>query len=117
MYDTADKGKELTPSPTYNILRPETVESFFYLWRVTGDPIYQEWGWRWVLVWRVCMPRPCCTICIGMSLIEVVRVWACHCAGCLKRLRSIAKWTMGMWGRQMSRACRQPMMRRCSLSS
>jgi Glycosyl hydrolase family 47 len=46
MYDTTDKAKELTASPAYNILRPETVESFFYLWRVTGDPVYQEWGWR-----------------------------------------------------------------------
>jgi Glycosyl hydrolase family 47 len=62
MYDTTDKGKELTPSPTYNILRPETVESFFYLWRVTGDPIYQEWGWRWVL------DRVCCKHSTGMSL-------------------------------------------------
>eukprot|EP01060_Flectonema_neradi_P033621 TRINITY_DN5697_c0_g1_i1.p1 TRINITY_DN5697_c0_g1~~TRINITY_DN5697_c0_g1_i1.p1 ORF type:complete len:601 (+),score=75.46 TRINITY_DN5697_c0_g1_i1:149-1951(+) len=26
-------------------LRPETVESLFYLWRVTRDPIYREWGW------------------------------------------------------------------------
>ena len=64
MYDTTDKDKELTPSPTYNILRPETVESFFYLWRVTGDPIYQEWGWRWVLG---CV---CCKHSMGMSLNE-----------------------------------------------
>ena len=26
-------------------LRPETVESLFYMWRVTRDPIYREWGW------------------------------------------------------------------------
>ena len=30
----------------YNILRPEVVESLFVLWRVTGDPTYQEWGWN-----------------------------------------------------------------------
>eukprot|EP01133_Synstelium_polycarpum_P015435 gene15435-18304_t len=28
------------------ILRPETVESLFYLYRITGDTKYQEWGWR-----------------------------------------------------------------------
>ncbi len=28
------------------ILRPETVESLFVLYRVTGDPIYQDWGWE-----------------------------------------------------------------------
>lgn len=27
------------------ILRPETIESLFVLWRVTGNPKYQEWGW------------------------------------------------------------------------
>ena len=28
-----------------NILRPETVESLFLAYRITGDPIYREWGW------------------------------------------------------------------------
>jgi mannosyl-oligosaccharide alpha-1,2-mannosidase len=27
-------------------LRPETVESLFYLFRLTEDPMYQEWGWN-----------------------------------------------------------------------
>jgi len=31
-------------SPKY-LLRPETIESLFYLWRYTGDHIYREWGW------------------------------------------------------------------------
>jgi len=29
--------------PKY-ILRPETVETYFYLWRVTKNPKYREWG-------------------------------------------------------------------------
>lgn len=29
-----------------NILRPETVESLFYLWKATGDEIYRERGWQ-----------------------------------------------------------------------
>ena len=33
-------------SAMYNILRPETVESIFMLWRVTGDPIYRDWGFE-----------------------------------------------------------------------
>ncbi|KAI8378293.1 glycoside hydrolase [Choanephora cucurbitarum] len=28
------------------LLRPETVESLFMLYRITGDPIYQEYGWE-----------------------------------------------------------------------
>lgn len=29
-----------------NILRPETVESLFIAFHLTGDPIYREWGWE-----------------------------------------------------------------------
>lgn len=32
-------------SPGY-ILRPETVESLYYAWRVTGDGKYQDMAWR-----------------------------------------------------------------------
>ncbi|KAJ3077486.1 Mannosyl-oligosaccharide 1,2-alpha-mannosidase IB, partial [Quaeritorhiza haematococci] len=28
------------------LLRPETVESIFYMWRFTHDPMYREWGWE-----------------------------------------------------------------------
>ncbi|CAG8582791.1 11060_t:CDS:2 [Ambispora gerdemannii] len=30
----------------HNLLRPETVESLFVLWRITDDNKYREWGWR-----------------------------------------------------------------------
>ncbi|KAJ4703854.1 alpha-1,2-Mannosidase [Melia azedarach] len=30
----------------HNLLRPETVESLFTLYRITEDPKYQEWGWQ-----------------------------------------------------------------------
>lgn len=30
---------------SWNIMRPETVESFMYLWRKTGDQKYRDWGW------------------------------------------------------------------------
>ena len=36
-------------NPMY-ILRPETVESYFYMWRATHDPKYREWGWEAVQV-------------------------------------------------------------------
>ncbi|KAJ3127406.1 Mannosyl-oligosaccharide 1,2-alpha-mannosidase IA [Nowakowskiella sp. JEL0407] len=32
-------------SPTY-FLRPETIESIFYMWRFTHDPIYREMAWK-----------------------------------------------------------------------
>lgn len=30
----------------HNLLRPETVESLFYLYRFTKDPKYRQWGWE-----------------------------------------------------------------------
>lgn len=28
------------------ILRPETIESYYHGWRLTGDPKYREWAWE-----------------------------------------------------------------------
>lgn len=30
----------------HNLQRPETVESLFYMWRITGDVKYRDWGWE-----------------------------------------------------------------------
>uniref|UniRef100_A0A8R1XT63 alpha-1,2-Mannosidase n=1 Tax=Onchocerca volvulus TaxID=6282 RepID=A0A8R1XT63_ONCVO len=30
----------------HNLLRPEAFEAWFYLYRATGDKIYQQWGWE-----------------------------------------------------------------------
>ena len=32
------------------LLRPETVETYFYLWRLTHDQKYRDWGWEVVEV-------------------------------------------------------------------
>eukprot|EP00794_Sanderia_malayensis_P015672 gene15672-17252_t len=34
------------PADSHNLLRPETVESMFVLYRLTGDKKYQEQGWK-----------------------------------------------------------------------
>lgn len=31
--------------------RPETIESVLYMWRITGDPIWQERGWQMFCSW------------------------------------------------------------------
>ncbi|KAJ0076209.1 hypothetical protein Patl1_34915 [Pistacia atlantica] len=38
--------EDMTVGTSWNILRPETVESLFYLWRLTGNKTYKEWGWN-----------------------------------------------------------------------
>ncbi|KAJ5172332.1 Mannosyl-oligosaccharide 1-2-alpha-mannosidase [Penicillium capsulatum] len=37
---------EIHRGDRHNLQRPETVESLFYMYRVTGDEIYREWGWE-----------------------------------------------------------------------
>jgi mannosyl-oligosaccharide alpha-1,2-mannosidase len=31
---------------SFGLLRPETLETWFYLWRATGNIQYREWGWK-----------------------------------------------------------------------
>ena len=35
------------------LLRPETVESIFVMWRLTHDQMYRDWGWEVVQVREV----------------------------------------------------------------
>ncbi|XP_072993669.1 mannosyl-oligosaccharide 1,2-alpha-mannosidase MNS1-like [Typha latifolia] len=39
-------GQDMSVGTSWNILRPETVESLVYLWRLTGNKTYQDWGWN-----------------------------------------------------------------------
>ncbi|KAF2842928.1 glycoside hydrolase family 47 protein [Patellaria atrata CBS 101060] len=36
----------IKPADAHNLQRPETVESLFYMWRITGDDTYRQWGWE-----------------------------------------------------------------------
>jgi mannosyl-oligosaccharide alpha-1,2-mannosidase len=39
---------------TRYILRPEAIESVFYMYRITGDPVWQDKGWQmWESIERV----------------------------------------------------------------
>lgn len=37
--------QDFTTGAAYYMLRPETMESLYILWQVTGDPRYQHWAW------------------------------------------------------------------------
>ncbi|KAI0230855.1 Endoplasmic reticulum mannosyl-oligosaccharide 1,2-alpha-mannosidase [Lamellibrachia satsuma] len=41
-----NKGLDIALETAYSLLRPETVESFFYLYRATRDTKYKQWGWQ-----------------------------------------------------------------------
>ncbi|XP_028412795.1 mannosyl-oligosaccharide 1,2-alpha-mannosidase IA-like [Dendronephthya gigantea] len=40
------EAKGLRGNERYYILRPEVVESYFVMWRITHDQKYREWGWE-----------------------------------------------------------------------
>lgn len=39
-------GQDFQVGIRHWLMRPEAVEAFFVLWRVTGNAKYREWGWR-----------------------------------------------------------------------
>merc|ERR1719221_1118135 len=39
-------GSRMRASSREYLLRPETLESIFYLYRVTGDEKYRDWSWN-----------------------------------------------------------------------
>lgn len=43
---TVDHDFEIKPRDRHNLQRPETVESLFVLYRITGDEKYRQWGWE-----------------------------------------------------------------------
>lgn len=44
-FSDAVEAKALKSQEKYYILRPETFESYFVMWRLTHDKKYREWGW------------------------------------------------------------------------
>ena len=49
------------------VLRPEVIESYYYAYRATGDPVYREWVWDAFV--RV---NATCSVGSGISAIEDV---------------------------------------------
>jgi mannosyl-oligosaccharide alpha-1,2-mannosidase len=37
----------------HNLLRPEFVESLWYMYQITGNQTYQDWGWQIFQVGRL----------------------------------------------------------------
>ncbi|XP_023161423.2 mannosyl-oligosaccharide alpha-1,2-mannosidase IA isoform X1 [Drosophila hydei] len=48
-FSDAAEARALRSQEKYYILRPETFESYFVLWRLTHDQKYRDWGWQAVL--------------------------------------------------------------------
>uniref|UniRef100_A0A8C2JTA3 alpha-1,2-Mannosidase n=1 Tax=Cyprinus carpio TaxID=7962 RepID=A0A8C2JTA3_CYPCA len=46
MHEGSTQDVDVKIADRHNLLRPETVESLFYLYRFTKDKKYQQWGWE-----------------------------------------------------------------------
>ncbi|XP_026167582.1 mannosidase, alpha, class 1B, member 1b isoform X3 [Mastacembelus armatus] len=46
MYQGSTRDIDVKLADRHNLLRPETVESLFYLYRFTKDHKYRNWGWE-----------------------------------------------------------------------
>lgn len=45
-FEGAMEAKALRHSEKYYILRPEVVETYFVMWRITHDQKYRDWAWE-----------------------------------------------------------------------
>lgn len=43
---TAKSDMYVKSNDAHNLLRPEFIESLFYMHRLTGNKTYQDWGWQ-----------------------------------------------------------------------
>ncbi len=49
-FSDAVEARAMKQNERYYILRPETFESYFIMWRLTHDQKYRDWGWEAVQV-------------------------------------------------------------------
>ena len=48
----SQKQIDVDPGAKHNLLRPETVESLFILWRLTHKQRYRDWAWQIFIAFR-----------------------------------------------------------------
>ena len=45
-YEGSTKDLYVKEADRHNLLRPETVESLYYMYKITGETKYQDYGWK-----------------------------------------------------------------------
>ena len=45
-FDGGSEARATRQNEKYYIQRPEVIETYFYMWRLTGDKKYRDWGWE-----------------------------------------------------------------------
>ena len=49
-FDSGVEGRAIRTNEKFYILRPEAVETYFYMWRLTKQQKYRDWAWEVVQV-------------------------------------------------------------------
>ena len=49
-FSNAIEARALKQNERYYILRPETFEAYFIMWRLTHEQKYRDWGWEAIQV-------------------------------------------------------------------
>lgn len=67
------EARAVKATERYYILRPETFESYFIMWRLTHDQKYREWGWEAVQV-SSCHERNHFEVRVAQGLLSLKRI-------------------------------------------
>ena len=74
----------------HNLLRPEFVESLWYMYQVTGNQTYQQWGWQifqvkalcWKQKWNLCIELnftfTAFSCSLRLFLCLILHYWSCQ---------------------------------------
>uniref|UniRef100_A0A8C3BFW0 alpha-1,2-Mannosidase n=2 Tax=Neognathae TaxID=8825 RepID=A0A8C3BFW0_CAIMO len=57
-FDGGVEAVAVRQNEKYYILRPEVIETYWYMWRFTHDPKYRQWGWEATQFFTTTSMRP-----------------------------------------------------------
>lgn len=49
-FDSSTEAQATRSNEKYYILRPEVIETYFYMWRMTKEQKYRDWAWEATMV-------------------------------------------------------------------
>ena len=65
-FSNAIEARALKQNERYYILRPETFEAYFIMWRLTHEQKYRDWAWEAIQVWIILL--------IGRFQAEIIKL-------------------------------------------
>lgn len=74
-FDGAVEAVAVRQAEKYYILRPEVIETYWYLWRFTHDPRYRQWGWEAALVNKAGFHFMCETVKSGPAVASCFLIY------------------------------------------